>query len=49
MWVFKFEGCLKMICPCGSHFCYECGAKNYDCEHGGSYDDEEEYYDDEEY
>lgn len=33
-----------MICPCGAHFCYLCGADDYDCEHAGKYDDEPDVF-----
>mmetsp|Transcript_15161 Transcript_15161/g.12906 ORF Transcript_15161/g.12906 Transcript_15161/m.12906 type:complete len:199 (-) Transcript_15161:120-716(-) len=47
MWIYKFEGCEKVICPCGAHFCYICGAEGFSCEHDGAYDDG--YGEDEEY
>merc|ERR1712023_54655 len=48
MYIFRFDGCEKVICPCGCHFCHVCGAKGYRCECGGAYDDDyEDDYDDE--
>lgn len=56
----KLEGCNHITCPCGTHWCFKCGAKSEDGTdswvyqhmteaHGGIYDwDEEELAEDEE-
>lgn len=54
---FRYSGCNHMTCPCGTHWCYECGDEfDYDIiynhmrkEHGRIYSYETPDYDDEDY
>jgi len=39
-WIWRYEGCDKVVCRCSARFCYICKAPDYTCDHGGRYDND---------